>query len=110
MAGSARTLTRSFRQRCRRLISPEVSSCRTAVSGPFHVANDATERTSPLGIAACQLLENLQHSVLIETAVAKIRFGVAPKLELPTLLGGDRIDPCCSQTLQMIMMLRSIYD
>src|SRR5258708_1349269 len=32
MAGSARTLTRSFRQRFRCLISPEVSSCRTPMS------------------------------------------------------------------------------
>src|SRR6202140_2016725 len=88
----------------------QVVHVRPAVSGPFHVANDATERKSPLGIAAGQLLENLQHSVLIETTVAKIRFGVGPKLELPTLLGGDRIDPCCSQTLQMIIMLRGTYD
>ena len=79
---------------------------RPPVSGPFHVANDATERKSPLGIAAGQLLENLQHPVLIETAVTKIRFCAGPKLELPTLLGGRRINPYPSQTSQMIMMVR----
>ena len=47
---------------------------------------------------------------MIEVTVTKIRFGVGSKLELPTLLGSDRIDPYCSQTLQMIMMLRGIYD
>jgi hypothetical protein len=64
----------------------------------------------PLGIAAGQLLENLQHPVLIETAVTKIRFSVGPKLKLPAMLGGRRINPCPSQALQMVMLLRRIYD
>src|SRR6266481_4925995 len=93
-----------------RLELNKITNMRPALSRPFHVANDATERKSPLGIAAGQLLENLQHPVLIETAVTKIRFSVGPKLELPTLLGGRRINPYSSQTSQMIMMLRRIYD
>jgi hypothetical protein len=88
----------------------EIVHLRSTLDRPFHVANDATERKSSLGIAARQLLESLQHPVLIETAVAKIRFGVVSKLELPTLLGGRRINPYPSQTSQMIMMLRRIYD
>ena len=72
------------------------------------MANDATERKPSLDIAARQLLESLQHSILIETAVAKIRFGVGSKLELSTLLGDTRINPYRSQTLQMILMLPGI--
>ena len=40
----------------------------------------------------------MQTPVLIETTVTKIHFSAGPKLELPTLLGGDRINPYPSQT------------
>jgi hypothetical protein len=55
------------------------------------------------------VFEELQHPVLIEVTVSKIGFGVGSKLELPTLLGGGRIDACRSQASKMIVMLSGIY-
>jgi hypothetical protein len=83
----------------------QVIHVRSAVSGPFHVANDAAERKTTVRVAARQLLEKLEHPVLIEVTVTKICFGVGSKLELTAVLGGRRIDACCSQALQMIVML-----
>ena len=60
---------------------------------PIHVADDAAERKSSLGVAAGHLLERLQHPILIETAVPKVCFGVGPKFELAALL---RRPPCRS--------------
>src|ERR1700722_15503893 len=88
----------------------QVVHMRPAVSRPFHVANDAAEWKSPASITACQLLEKLQHPVLIEVTVTKICFGVGSKLELTAPLGGHRIDACRSQALQMIVMLPWIYN
>src|SRR5579871_3150568 len=75
----------------------QVVHMRPGVRSPFHVANDAAEWKSAARIAAGQLLEELQHSFLIEAAVTKIRFGVAAKLELSAALDGRRIDACRSQ-------------
>src|ERR1700686_2975375 len=83
----------------------QVVHMRPAVSRPFHVANEAAEWKSPANITARQLLEKLQHPVLIEVTVTKICFGVGSKLELTAPLGGRRIDACCSQALRMIVML-----
>jgi hypothetical protein len=87
----------------------QVFHVRPAVSGPFHVANDAAEWKSAARIAASQLLEKFQHSFLVKAAVTKIRFGVGAKLELTAVLGGRRIDTCRSQALQMIVMLLRTY-
>jgi hypothetical protein len=92
-----------------RLELNEVVHVRPAVSGPFHVADDATERKTAVRVSARQVFEELQHPVLIEVTVTKICFGVGSKLELPTLLGGGRIDACRSQASQMIVMLSGIY-
>src|ERR1700722_1510511 len=35
-------------------------------------------------------------------AVPEVSFGVAPKLKLPALLGGRRVNPCRSQPLYMV--------
>ena len=83
----------------------EIVHMRSILDRPFHVANDATERKSSLGISARQLLESMQHPVLIEVTVTKICLGVGSKLELTSVLGSRRIDACRSQTLQMTMML-----
>ena len=82
----------------------QVVHVRPAVSGPFHMADDAAERKTTVRVAACQLLEKLQHPVLIEVTVTKICFGVGSKLELTAVLGGRHIDACRSQALQMIVM------
>jgi hypothetical protein len=83
---------------------------RATVSGPFHVAHDAAKWKRTVRAAARQLLEKLQHPVLIEVTIAKICFGVASKFELTAMPGGRRIDACRSQALQMIVMLLWIYD
>jgi hypothetical protein len=87
----------------------QVVHMRPAVSRPFHVANDAADWKSPASITARQLLEKLEHPVLIEVTVTKICFGVGSKLELAAPLGGRRIDACRSQALQMIVVLSWIY-
>src|SRR6266851_6960551 len=43
-------------------------------------------------------------------AVPKVRFGVGPKLELPTLLSSRRVDPHSCQPLQMVASLTRIND
>lgn len=70
----------------------EILDVRLTIRCPVHVANDATERKSSLGIAAGQLLERFQHSILIETAISKVGFGIGQKLELAALLSGCRVD------------------
>jgi hypothetical protein len=87
----------------------EVVHMRTAVSSPFHVANDAAKWKSAARIAARQLLKKFQHPLLIEAAVTKIGFGVGAKLELTAVPGSRRIDACRSQALQMIVTLLLIY-
>src|SRR5438105_4821453 len=57
-----------------------------------------------------QLLERLQHPILIEASVPKVGFGVGPTFELPALLGGCRIDPNRGQPSQMLAMLIRIND
>jgi hypothetical protein len=56
------------------------------------------------------LLERCQHSILIETAVSKICFGVDPNLELPTLLGSRRVDAYHGQPLHVVVTLIWIHD
>ncbi len=82
---------------------------RSGFHRPVHVADNAAARKACLGGVTSPLLERLQHPVLIETAVAKVRFGVSSKLELPTPLGRLRIDAHCAQPLQMIRILIRIY-
>jgi hypothetical protein len=87
----------------------QVIHVRPAVSGPFHVANDAAERKTTVSVAARQLFEKRQHPVLIEVTVTKICFGVGSKLELTAALSVRRIDACRSQALQMIVTLSWTY-
>jgi hypothetical protein len=75
---------------------------------PVHAADNAAERKPSLGVAAGQLLERLQHSILIEASIAKVGFGVGSKLELSILLGCRRVDPYRGQPLQMVVMLTRI--
>jgi hypothetical protein len=88
----------------------DVVDVRSTFHRPVHAADNATERKSALGAAAGQLLEHLQHPILIETAVPKVRFGVGPKLELPALLGGRGVDPHRSQPLQVVATSIRIND
>src|SRR5882762_4199686 len=83
---------------------------RSGADDPFHVANDTTERESSLRVAARQLLEHLQHSILVEATVPKIGFDVRPQLELSARLCGGRVDPCGCQALQMVTALIRIDD
>src|ERR1700677_639443 len=57
----------------------EIVHVYTAFGRPVHAANDATARKFSFGVAAGQLLERLQHPILIEQSVPKIRVTVDPK-------------------------------
>jgi hypothetical protein len=88
----------------------EIVDVRSAFSCPVHVADDAAEGKISLGIAAGQLLEYFEHAVLIEAAVAQVRFGVGSKFKLTALPGGDRVDAFGSQSLEVIVMLIGVND
>src|SRR5882762_1192141 len=47
----------------------EIVDVRSTFGRPIHVADNATERKSSLGVAAGKLLEHLQHPILIEADV-----------------------------------------
>ena len=93
-----------------RLELNEIVNVGSIFNCPVHPAANAAEWESSLGIAASHLLERCQHSILIETAVPKVSFGVDPNLELSTLLGGRWIDSDCGQPLQMVVTLIRIHD
>jgi hypothetical protein len=77
---------------------------------PVHATANAAEWKSSLDVAAGHLLERFQHPVLVETAVAKVRFGIGPKFELAALPGGSGVDPGRGQPLQVVAMLIGIHD
>jgi hypothetical protein len=88
----------------------ETVDVRSILGRPIHVADNSTEWKSAPRIAAGQLLEYIQHPILIKAAVSKVCFGVSQELQLPALLGGRRIDACRSQALQMVAMLARVDD
>src|SRR5712672_312901 len=65
-----------------RLEFNELLDERTTLCCPVHSADDATERKPVVRATAGELLEYLQHPMLIEAAVAKVRVRVRPNLEL----------------------------
>jgi len=65
---------------------------RLTVMYPVHAADNATQGKSPFRISARHLLERLQHAVLIESAVLKVGFSIAPKFELAALLDSGRVN------------------
>src|SRR5579871_6828923 len=75
---------------------------------PVHAATDATHRKSVLGVSTGQLLKDLQHPILIETAIRKVNLCVDPQLQLPTLLSCERVDARGGQALYMIVTLRRV--
>src|SRR5882672_7590141 len=77
---------------------------------PVHSTDDTTERKPGVRVTAGESLEYLEHPILIEAAVAKVRVRVRPKFELAGLLRGGRIDPDRRQALQMILVLVRVDD
>src|SRR5258705_1098831 len=77
---------------------------------PVHSADDPTERKPVVRATAGELLEYLQHPMLIEAAVAKVRVRVRPNLELAGSLSGVGIDPHRRQAMQMIFILVWVDD
>src|SRR5258707_9318372 len=75
-----------------RLEFNELVDVRATLSCPVHAADDATERKVVVLVTG-ELLEYLQHPMLIEAAVEEVRVRVRPHLELAGLLSGGRIDP-----------------
>ena len=88
-----------------RLELNHVVDVRSIFNRPVHATTDAAQRKSSLGVSAGQLFKNLEHPILIEATIWKVDFGVGPKLELPALLSGPRIDASRSQTSQMVRTL-----
>src|SRR5580700_4054540 len=88
-----------------RLEFHQIVDVRLTFGRPVHAANNAAKRKSSLGVGTGQLFKRFQHPVLIETALAKVRFGVGPQLELPTLPRRLWIDPNLGQSPQMVGML-----
>src|SRR5882762_10673725 len=83
---------------------------RSTLCCPVHSADDATERKPVVRVTAGELLEYLQHPMLIEAAVAKVRVRIRPNIELAGTLSGGRIDPDRRQSLQMIVTLVRVDD
>src|SRR5579864_2603780 len=75
-----------------RFILNQIVDVRLAVRHPIHVADNATQGKSSLGIAACHLLKRLQHTILIEPTVLKVSFSAAPKFELAASLDRGRVN------------------
>jgi hypothetical protein len=82
-----------------------VIDMRPIFNRPVHAATNAAQRKSSLGVSTGQLLKYLEHPILIEAAIWKVDFGIGPKLELPALLRGRRVDARGSQALQVVLML-----
>src|SRR6266850_2740394 len=93
-----------------RLEFNELVDVRSTLCPPVHSADDATERKPVVRVTAGELLEYLQHPMLIEAAVAKVRVRVRPNLELTRSLSGGGIDADRRQALQMIFMLVRVDD
>ena len=93
-----------------RLEFNEFVDVRWTLCCPVHSADDATERKHVVRVTAGELLEYLQHPILIEAAVAKVRVRARQNLELAGSLSGGRIDPDRRQSLQMIVTLVRVDD
>jgi len=65
----------------------EIVDVRSCIYRPVHVADNAIPRESFPGGFACQLFENFEHPILIESAIADVRFGVRAQLKLPSQAG-----------------------
>src|SRR5215469_14101271 len=79
------------------------------IDRPFHVADDAAEWESTLRVPTGQALENAQHPLLVELAVAQIGVGVDAELELTDALGAAQVDPRRRQALPMRVGLMGIH-
>jgi hypothetical protein len=87
-----------------------VVGVRSTFRYPVHPTDNATKREAAFCIPTRQLLEDVEHAILIEAAVAKIYFCVGPKLELPALPRRRGIDSYSSQPVQMVLALSGIDD
>ena len=93
-----------------RLELDHVVDMRSILNRPVHTATNTAPRKSSRGVTAGQPLKHPQHPILIEAAIRKVDFGVDPKLQLPTLLRGRRVDARGRQALQMVLTLRRVED
>ncbi len=73
----------------------QIVDVRLTVRHPVHAADNAAQGKS-LRIAACHLLERLQHAILIEPTVLKVGFSAAPKFELAASLDSGRVNSYAS--------------
>jgi hypothetical protein len=68
-----------------RLILHQVINTRSVFQGPFHMGNQTSQREASLSSALKDLLDQSQHRILIEVAVAQIRVSPIAQLKLPIL-------------------------
>src|ERR1700735_2275522 len=68
------------------------------VSGrPIHPADNAAQWRAVRGSGGvCHLLECCEHSILIESSISQIDFGIVLDLKLPAELMGGCVDACHS--------------
>jgi hypothetical protein len=77
---------------------------------PVHSTNDTAKRKSSGGIATGDLFERMQHSILIESSIAKVGFGRGSELKLASSLGRPSVDSRRDQASHMLAALIRIND
>jgi hypothetical protein len=78
-----------------------------SIRRPVHLADNTAQ--AEIALRRSQLLEHVEHPVLIEPAIPKVCLGIGSHLELPGLLCGRRIDARQGQSLHMIAALTRIH-
>jgi hypothetical protein len=77
-----------------------------SIRRPVHLADDTAQ--AEIALRRSQLLEHVEHPVLIEPAIPKVCLGIGSHLELSGLLCGRWIDASQGQSLYMIAALTGI--
>jgi hypothetical protein len=93
-----------------RLLLHQVINPRPVFQGPFHMGDQTREREPWLSTAPQHLLDQRQHLILIEVAVAQIRVSPIAQLELAAPLGRRHIDTGGRQPAHVFLTQRGIDD
>ena len=88
-----------------RLELDHVVHIRSIFNGPVHSATNTTQRKSSRSVSTSQLLEHLQHPILIEAAIWKVDLGVDPEFQLAALLRSLGVDAGGRQAALMVLTL-----
>src|SRR6185437_2715405 len=88
----------------------QVIQVSAALRRPVHAADDSAQRKFTLSVTAGCLLEYVQHPILVEAAVSKIRLGARSKIELAPVLRGRGIDSRRAEAPQVTCTLIRVDD